>query len=74
VRGLHTSDSLILIILYTLEDVGVPKVVTIKKFLEKICPDKTMLTADSRVQMYNGDPEKDGDMLEYSNSTMILDF
>jgi len=57
----------------TLEDVGVPKVVAIKKFLEKICPDKTMLTVDSRVQMYTGDPEKDGDMLEYPNSAKTWD-
>lgn len=57
----------------TLEDVGVPKVYAIKKFLEKICPDKTMLRIDARVQMYTGDPEKDIDLMECPNSTKSWD-
>ena len=48
----------------TLEDVGTPKVVAMQRFLEKICPDRNFLQIDSRVQMYTGNPSKDGDLLD----------
>ena len=48
----------------TLEDVGTPKVVAMQRFLEKICPDRNYMQIDSRVQMYTGNPSKDGDLLD----------
>lgn len=48
----------------TLDDVGTPKVDALKKFLEKICPDRSYLEIDSRVQMYTGDSAKDGTLLD----------
>ena len=48
----------------TLEDVGTPKVVAMQHFLEKICPDRNHMQIDSRVQMYTGNPSKDGDLLD----------
>lgn len=48
----------------TLEDVGIPKVTALQRFLERICPDRSCLTIDSRVQMYTGDAAKDGDLLD----------
>ena len=47
----------------TLEDVGTPKVVAMRRFLERICPDPNLLHIDERIQMYTGDPHKDGDLL-----------
>jgi len=52
----------------TLEDVGVAKVVVLKRFLEKICPDGRMLEVDARVRMYTGFEEKDGDIMEFSSN------
>lgn len=48
----------------TLEDVGVPKVIALKRFLQKICPESTMLQIDARAQIYTGNAEKDGDIME----------
>lgn len=48
----------------TLSDVGLPKVTVLKRFLEKICPDRSFLEIDDIVQMYTGDPEKDGSAMD----------
>ena len=48
----------------TLLDVGTPKVVAMQRFLEKICPDRNHMQIDSRVQMFTGNPSKDGDLLD----------
>ena len=45
----------------TLEDVGIPKVECLKRFLSKVCG--SCCKIDAWVQMYTGDPSKDGDML-----------
>mmetsp|Transcript_16450 Transcript_16450/g.24099 ORF Transcript_16450/g.24099 Transcript_16450/m.24099 type:complete len:513 (-) Transcript_16450:36-1574(-) len=45
----------------TLEDVGIPKVECLKRFLYKVCGNHCDI--DLRVQMYTGDVEKDGDMM-----------
>jgi len=47
----------------TLDEVGIPKVIAMKLFLEKVCPDPNFLQIDARVQMYTGDPLKDGDLM-----------
>lgn len=39
----------------TLDDVGIPKVVCLKRFLEKICPDPRHLQIDAVVEMYTAD-------------------
>lgn len=56
----------------TLEDVGMPKVTVLKKFLEKVCPDTTYLEVDARVQMYTGE-ERDGDLLDGKKWDVIID-
>lgn len=48
----------------TLDDVGIPKVTAMKLYLERICPDSNLLQIDARVQMYTGDPLKDGDLVD----------
>mmetsp|Transcript_26344 Transcript_26344/g.57782 ORF Transcript_26344/g.57782 Transcript_26344/m.57782 type:complete len:515 (+) Transcript_26344:85-1629(+) len=48
----------------TLEDVGIPKVAAMQRFLERICPDRRYLEIDSRIQMYTGDSAKDGNLLD----------
>ena len=45
----------------TLEDVGIPKVECMKRFLYKVCGECCEI--DARVQMYTGDAKKDGDDL-----------
>lgn len=47
----------------TLEDVGIPKVECLKKFLEKVCGDCCEI--DARVQMYTGDNNKDGNLVDH---------
>lgn len=39
----------------TLEDVGSPKVICMKNFLEKICPDEKYLLVEAMVEMYTND-------------------
>jgi len=57
----------------TLEDVGIPKVTVLKRFLEKVCPDSTYLEVDARVQMYTGDLKRDGDLLSGKKWDVIID-
>lgn len=45
----------------TLEDVGIPKVHCLKRYLRKICGGYCVV--DAWPQMYTGDPTKDGDMM-----------
>ena len=49
----------------TLEDVGIPKVVCLQKFLAKVCGNCCEI--DALVQMYTGDNDKDGDMMKCPN-------
>ena len=46
----------------TLEDVGIPKVVCLQRFLAKVCGQ--CCTIDPWVQMYTGHDGKDGDMMK----------
>jgi len=48
----------------TLEDVGIPKVIALKRFLHKVCPDRNFLDIDALPRMYTG-TEKDGDMMDF---------
>lgn len=47
----------------TLEDVGIPKVECLKKFLSKVCGD--CCDIEARVQMYTGDKSKDGNLADH---------
>jgi tRNA threonylcarbamoyladenosine dehydratase len=49
----------------TLEDVGIPKVECMKRFLYRICGEHCVI--DTRSQMYTGDAAKDGDMMTCPN-------
>lgn len=54
----------------TLEDVGIPKVECLKRFLYKICGNHCEI--DTRMQMYTGDESKDGDMMVCPNGKWDL--
>merc|ERR1719174_658045 len=47
----------------TLKDVGFSKVNALKRYLEKICPDSTMMEIDARVRVFTGDPKQDDDFM-----------
>lgn len=49
----------------TLRDVGTPKALTLKKYLEQICPNRKMLDIDAHVRMFTGDEEYDGNLMTH---------